>query len=434
MNNLNSRERTLLIIVLCFIPLGALYYGWTKYQEMRAYRQNELLTVENRIVDLKNKSIAAQIEGDRYVDAYNEASLPFSVAEDTTLYRNFLENLISRSNLERVSMGATKLVPVQVEIQVGLERVKETVYDRVMISDITLQGKLADLVDFLYHFHDLAILHRIDKISVSLVSPDKEDDTNLSIKLTVSGAILPSGPETKKWSEYAVGRLGKPREAYDNLIVARDLFGPPNFAPRITSPDSKTFQVGDDLSHRVVAADKNVDDRLTFELVSADLEGVELRPERSGNSAVLTGPRLTTPGRYRFQVRVSDNRLPLLTAEQFVTVNVPTPTPPKPEKVEKPEPPRKYAPDTRITAVLQGRVSTVNIHNRATDEAFQLREGQSFELDRMTWTVVKIVVKTGQQTVSIRVGDELREFQLGSSLDNPVSVSKALTATDPIPK
>jgi hypothetical protein len=432
MNNLNPRERLMLLIVMSFLPLGGLYYAWKSYQDMRNYRVDQILKAEVEKSRLHELSQTALKEMDRFDDAYNDASLPLSVGDNTASYRNFLSNLITRSGLE-LTMGSGKLVPVEMEVRDRLNKlVKQPVYDQLTISDITARGTLSQLADFLYDFYDLAILHRIDSISVDLAAPDKEAETRLSVKFTVSAIILPSGPETKNWSEYAVGRLGKSRSAIADLLVARDLFGPPNEAPKIRSRASSEVEVGSDFSHQITAEDGNADDRLTFELVSSDLEGFELTPSKSSRAATLAGPRVTKAGRYKFNVRVSDNRLPLLTDSQVFTLTVNEPKPEAPKTLEVPKPPRKYAPDTYITSLLVGLngVGQVWLNDRAKDESFWRQEGESFELDGKTWTVVKV----DRRTLILRVEDELLEFKIGSALNSPINTSKAVTATEAVPR
>lgn len=432
MNNLNPRERVMLLIVLSFLPLGGLYYAWTTYQDMRTYRVDQILKAEEEKSRLYELSQTAMKEMDRFDDAYNDASLPLSVADNTASYQNFLANLITRSGME-LTMGSGKLLPIEVETRTRLNKlVKEPVYDRLTISDITARGTSSQLADFLCDFYDLAILHRIDSINVDLAAPEKEAETRLSVKFTVSAIILPSGPETKNWSEYAVGRLGKPRSAIADLLVARDLFGPPNQAPKIRSRASSEVEVGSDFSHQFTAEDGNADDRLTFELVSSDLEGFELAPSGSSRAATLRGPRVTKAGRYKFNVRASDNRLPLLTDSQVFTLTVNEPEPEVQREPDPPKPPRKYAPDTYITSLLVGLngFGQVWLNDRGKDESFWRREGESFELDGKTWTVVKV----DRRTVTLRVEDELLEFKIGSALNSPLTTSKAVTATEAVPR
>jgi len=427
MNNLNRRERTLLMVILSFVPLGALYYGWGTYRQMRTSRLDWIVQAEQDKTRLKNLSLTALQELDRFDDAYNHASLPSSVADNTALYQNFLSNLLTRHDLE-VVMGSSKLDTITMDARDAANRaIAEPIYDRLTISDTTAKGSIAQVTDFLFDFYDVAMLHRIESLSVELISPDKEDESRLLMKFTVIALILPSGPETKSWSEYAAGRLGKTRAEFAKLIAARDLFGPPNVAPRITSRASVALETGESLSHVVQVRDDNPDDKISFELVSSDLEGVELLTDGS-RSARLHSSRLTQPGRYRLQIRVNDNRLPLMTDEQLLTVTVTDPAPSRPQRQETPPPPKKFAPDTYITSLLQDRqgIAWMVLNNRATDEITRLQEGESFQLDQRTWTIVKV----DRRTVIIRADDELMEFRVGSPLSDPQSRSKAVTRVE----
>jgi hypothetical protein len=128
---------------------------------------------------------------------------------------------------------------------------------------------------------------------------------------------------------------------------------------------------------------------------------------------------------------VSDNRLPLLTDEQLFTLTV---TEPEPEVIREPEPPRppkKYAPDTYITSLLSvDGVATVVLNNRGKDEQIRCNEGETFELDDKTWTVLKIDFE--RRVVTLRMEDELMEFKIGTSLTEPLSTAKAVTTTESV--
>lgn len=433
MNNLNSRERFLLIIILSFLPLGGMYYGWTIYSSMREYRQTEILKAEAEKNRLHQLSLRASRELDRFDDAYNAASLPQSVAGMTVTYQNFLNDLLLKNGLEVTTIGKTDWGHVDYEAKDRLGKVfKEPAYNVLSVSDMVAKGSIAQLTNFLYDFYDLAILHRVDKMSISLAAPDKEDETQLSIKFTVHAVVLPSGPETKSWSEYATGRLGKPRTEFTNLVVARNLFGPPNVAPKIRTRAAAEVEVGANFSHKFSAEDENADDHLTYELLSSDIEGFELATVERDQTATLSGPRVDKAGKYQFKVRVSDNRLPLLVDEQTFVLTVKEPKPVQVAEPEPPKPPRTFEPDTFITSLVQDKkgVATIVLTNRGNDQQIKRNEGETFELDGITWTVVKV----DRRSAILRRGDQVLEFRIGSSLAKPKNVDPTLTSTDSKPK
>lgn len=429
MNNLNSRERFLMVIILSFLPLGGLYYGWTTYQGMREYRQTEILKAEAEKNRLHQLSITAMRELDRFDDAYNAASLPQSVAGMTVTYQNFLNDLLIQNDLEVTTIGRTDWGQVDYESKDRMGKAfKEPAYNVLTVSDTEAKGSLEQLTNFLYDFYDLAILHRVDKMSIRLAAPEKEDETRLTIKFTVHAVVLPSGPETKSWSEYAKGRLGKPRSEFTNLVVARNLFGPPNEAPKIRTRAAAEVEVGANFSHKFSAEDGNADDRLTYELLSSDIEGFSLASAERDQTATLSGPRVNKAGRYQFKVRVSDNRLPLLVDEQTFVLTVTDPPPPPVTEPEPPKPPRTFAPDTFITSLVQDKngVATIVLTNRGNDEQIKRNEGETFELDGITWTVVKV----NRRSATLRKGDQVLEYRIGASLAKPISGDQTLTSTD----
>ncbi|MBL8892282.1 MAG: hypothetical protein JNL67_20065 [Planctomycetaceae bacterium] len=429
MNNLNTRERFLLIIILSFLPVGGLYYGWTTYSGMREYRQSEILKVEAEKNRLHQLSLRAGRELDRFDEAYNAASLPQSVAGMTVTYQNFLNDLLLQNGLEVSTIGKTGWGEVEYEAKDRMGKTfKEPAYNVLAVSDIVAKGSITQLTNFLYDFYDLAILHRVDKMNISLVAPEKEDETRLSIKFTVQALVLPSGPDTKSWSEYAKGRLGKPRTAYQDLVVARNLFGPPNSAPSIRTRAAAEVEVGANFSHKFSAEDGNAEDRLTYELLSSDLEGFSLATSERDQTATLSGPRVDKAGKYQFKVRVSDNRIPLLMDEQNFVLTVAEPEPEPVREPEPPKPPRSFAPDTFITSLVQDKngVATIILTNRGNDQLIKRNEGETFELDGITWTVVKV----DRRSATLRKGEQVLEYRIGSSLEKPITTEQTLTSTE----
>jgi len=439
MNQLNSRERTLLFAILGIGLVFLMYYGWTSFQSARAQRIAAKDRAEIRTSELETLAFEADFELDR-VAVYNEASLPMAAAENTADYQNFIWNLALRAGLE-TNVGLAKLE----EVELGLSGVgmaagrvssaadpKEVVYRRVRLTDVTLKGNLQQLTNFLFSFYDIGLLHRLDSLSVSLEAPDKEDETRLVAKMSISAAVLPGAPEEKAWDEYPRGRLGKSLDEFRHWIVGRNLFGPPNVAPRITAR-SFEVEVNDSPSHRVVATDGNDDDLLTFELLESSLPNATLeQASPDARQATLKAPRVTSPGRHTFRIRVSDNRIPQLSDEQLVTLTVKEPRPPRQQERAIVAPPPKFRPDTYITSLLQDRngVAEVVINIRPTDEILRLKEGESFELDREKWVVVKV----DPRTVTFKRGDEFLVFRIGSPLSDPISTSKAVTRADSIPR
>lgn len=418
MNNLSQREKFLVTAILAIVPVLLLYFGWTTYQSMRRDRIATIVSTEARKVELQNLESEAQIESDR-LDVYNQASLPANVLDNTLEYQQFVWNMAESAGLE-VKMGRTRRIPGETTIQFtdakGVQTSeKEVVFESVRLEDIKLKGTLKQLTAFLHDFYDRAILHRVDSLVVSLTTPDKEELSDLSATLSISGAVLSSAPATKSWDAYPRGRLGKSLPEYEKWIVRRNIFGPPNSPPEITSRSSDNLKVGESISMRIEADDENDDDEMNFELVESSLAGATLTQSQSSNrSAVLKSGEVEKAGRHKFVVRVTDNGFPAMSDEQTLTINFEEPSQPKPTKET---PPFKYAPETYITSLLQGLdgQQTVVLNIRPKGEILRVAVGKEFELDEQQWKVISM----DRRTVTIQNGEKVMSFKIGSPLNKP---------------
>ncbi|GEM_PF-2459256 len=429
MNNLSQRERNLVIAILAILPIFILYFGWTKYQSMRKDRNAEILSSLSRKVELEDLAREAQREADR-LDVYNSASLPISVIDNNQEYGLFIWNMAEAAGLQ-VSPGRTQMVQNEATIETvggfgGTQNVNELVFQQVRINDMQVKGDLRQLTTFLFDFYDRAMLQRIDACVISLEKPDREDESVLEAKLTISGAVLLSAPEEKSLASYPRGKLGKSREEFESWVVRRNLFGPPNQVPKVSSRSSESMFVGEELSVRLSADDGNADDLLTFEMLESSLPEAKLeQTSPTSRSARLFAPEMTKAGRYKFKIRVFDSGMPESSDEQLLTVTV---AEPKKEEPKREVPKLKYAPETYITSLLQDRTGeqVVILSIRPKGETLRIAVGESFDLDDEKWVVLKI----DRRTIQIKRGESVLTFKIGSSLDDPADQADAVTQRD----
>ena len=209
----------------------------------------------------------------------------------------------------------------------------------------------------------LDVLHRINALTVSpRVSGEggKQVRTGvLSLNIKVEALALVDADERVKLPVEPSDRLEKSLEDYEYSIVRRNIFGFPNNAPSVNVSNQREEE-NKAISFNIRGRDNDENDQLTFELVEIDPKAIEakLGAKRSADSTAVefTHPGLPE-GDYKFKVRVTDNGCPAKFSEEEFFVNVKKPEP----KVEKkPEVHRqrslrfKHAPQSKITALLQG--------------------------------------------------------------------------------
>ncbi len=420
MNNLSQRERTLLIMVIATIPIVALYFGWSTYQGMYSERTTKLAAATLRLDELKTLERNASEEADR-MEVYNASSLSYDAMNRAELYSNYLLSLVSESGLqlENNNSGTLKLDEVLAD---DLDPDKGPLYHRVRVSEMKLRGDMQQLTRFLYSFYDAAILQRIDNITI-LQDAKKEEDTELSITMTVSGLVLSGAADHRNFADYGSGRTGKTFDEFADLIVARNVFGPPNEAPTFSSGQlSQDLEVGDALRISNFSANDTKGEQLRFEILESDVEGVSLEQRDGSNTARIKGPVLDKPGKYRVKVRVADNRIPQLSEEETIVFNVEE----KEERVVVERPKKKVAPETYITSMFQNSAGEQIVRIKNEDDRFELKQDETFELDDATWKVVTFDLARRQ--VTLLKGEERLVFKLGSTLDQPLEEEKPVAA------
>lgn len=424
MNNLSQRERTLALMMLAVVPIVLGFFGWKYYQKQRTDKLLELQSALSRQNDLQDLIFRSDMEMAR-LDVYKAASLPMELAQFNDKYQLYVLDLIRQSGLELdPNAGVGKVQSVDVHATEDMS--SPVLYEQIQVKELKVRGSMEQLTRFLHAFHDPAILQRIDSLVVIEVAND-EEDTELKIDLNVSGIVLTgfAAPDKKAFSEYLTGRAGKSLEDLENLVVARNVFGPPNEAPEISSGMlDQSFTVGDTFRISNFAAKDSQGDLLDYELLESELEGVTLESRDDGKSAKLNGPKLDKVGRYRVKVRVADRRIPSLPIEETIMVNVEEP---KQREVRR-DPPKKVANETYITSILQNKDGEFIIRLKNEDDRFQLKAGESFELDGSTWKIQEVRMAK-RRVVIQRDDEESMIFKLGSNLDEPLEEPEDLTVT-----
>ena len=416
-NNLSQRERVLALLLVTALPMLLLMaFGWWFYGSYNKNRKtisslNQQLGAED---DLSLRYDSAMERR----DWYRSVSLPSDLSVAQSNYKDWLNELAQ----EKLPLGESLITvdpqggPTPVRYQGQIEIFHEL---KFKISGTTTLEKLTE---FLYEFHRSKVLHRIRSFTINPVERkvpggnELERTELIRIVLDVTAAALFDAEETRDNFDQRRETLTLGLEEYKNKIVFRDIFGPANNQPKLTTSPSQRFTVGSSAQFRLAAEDEDENDELTFKIVDFDSELKDFELNSRGNSATLNLGRLEK-GTYRLTAQVTDNGCPAKTDSRKITIRIEDKVVTKKPDDPPPAKPRfQHAKAAHLTAVYQppeGKPQ-VWINVRTLGDFHQLIVGESFKLDGFKWTVKSIDVD--QKKVVIARDEDDFTYQMSEFL------------------
>ncbi len=365
---MTSREKVLTYGVGGILFLAGCQYLWMQYRSAVESRQTRAAALDQQIFDAREKLLQGAY-ADRMFGEYLVRSLPSDPERAQADYKRWLSEIITLVDLRgaAITTSPTRVVAQEPDRKNELYRVYS-----VKLKGTTDQHGWLEL---LHLFYSKDYLHRISNLSVA---PDPRGGFAIDMQVEVVGLTaaqpeLPS-PETPS-------PLVDTYAAYEEPILNRNFFSPPNQPPRFTSPSSLTVTAGEAASLSLQAEDPEKG-RLRFSLVGEPPQGLELDPL---SGAIRWRPNAT--GTHQLVVRVSDNGYPSQTVEQKFQIAV----------VDPPPPPRTEpagfddSTQTVLTALVQGSgdwTAWMNVRTQGT--TLKLRPGDTFEIGRLSGTVVEV--------------------------------------------
>jgi hypothetical protein len=207
--------------------------------------------------------------------------------------------------------------------------------------------------------------------------------------------------------------LARTLDEYKQQIVFRNIFGPANNPPTFAGATSRTVQTGSDIAFSISGNDVDKNDQLALEIVDNAIENaaVVVKNSKTG-SFQFTAPPLDE-GKYTIRFKLTDNGCPPKSTETDFVLTVKDPPPPVARVEPPPKPPFRHAGETIIP-----RISMVNgtpevvIKIKSLGKRFELKVGDTFELDDKTWTVKAIDFRS----VTLEVDGQTRTYQQGDNL------------------
>jgi len=401
LSQLSPRERVLALTVLALVPICLLFV--TVFWFIGKYNANnvEFFGLMARINEEEAKQASAMQASQRR-HYYRELSLPANISTASNDYQIWLKNLVS----DDIKMELKGLNPRSGSI---LKHNNRPVGQSKRFT-LTVTANLEQLTEFLHKFYSLKLLHRINAMkilpqTVGSAKNKKIRNGRLTLNIEVEALSMVDAASSREFTSEST-KLSQTLTEYQAAILRRNLFGPANNTPTISARPSSSYTAGTEVKLRVNGEDADDNDKLKFELVNTEIKDAKLMPDDDGRSAFLSIPG-QPEGKYEFTIRVADNGFPSKESEKSFAVifkerAIPKVEPPKP--LPPPKPKFLHAGETRITGIVKDVTDQwiVWIKVRTTGEKFQLKAGESFELDDKQWTIVSVT----PDSATIKVDDQ----------------------------
>jgi hypothetical protein len=364
---MNQRERLLSIVVGGLLAAFVISWGFGKYRSALNSRRQALAAKTNE----QNLIFEQLIRGEtanRYMGEYLVRSLPANPERAKSIYKQWLLETVESNEISAAKVSA------------NTSRSIGGLYQR-MDFRVNGQTTIPNFVELLHDFYARDYLHRIRNFSVQPTG-----DGEFKIDISIDAIALLDAPRELPMRDGTSWRVHPEIATYQDKILNRNLFEPPNQSPKYN---------GDTVVETVLGS--STPTPLTFE----DPEGNSIRykftqpppgfVKLDENSGMLT---VATEEKQEFEihVRATDNGYPNRSLDQKLTVKIVDP-PPKPEPSQ-PTPDFDEASQTVLTALVQGRDEwTAWMHVRTRGKTLRLKVGDRFEIGSVKGIVVDVTPK-----------------------------------------
>lgn len=413
-SNLTQREKILAAIVGSLAPVVVLFLLAMSFINTYNERKTRIAGLNNSINAEFQKRLDATQSNVRRNFHYKLKSLPSADNQAIVEYRDWLEDIIRDNGLRFVSIKN----PEKTEIKyrgtgsaVGVSKVANK-FEYTFSSS----GTLDQIMNFVYDFERVELLQKIKQLTIR---PKKERDIltgKHGVTFKIEVVSLVDADEQRDFLATSQ-ELPVTIDQYKESILTRNVFGPANNPPTM-SLSRKSFYPDDDISIPLSGRDNDEADELTYEIVDAgELKDATIEQKEGSNRAKLVCPPQEL-GEYEIKVRVSDNGFPPKSYETNCKITIKERPPKREEKVKEEPPPFLHVGQTQIKRISsRDGIFEVKIAVRTTGEVFELKQGETFELDGSTWKVVDI----GVHSMTVEVDDKRLKFDQGAFLDKPSS-------------
>jgi hypothetical protein len=427
--NMSKRERILALVVAATLPLMLIFWGVTTFSKSYFANQAKIRGLQDQIETETMRQIKAE-EAQQRRRFYRERSLPTDLNTARIQYDAWLANLIEkRAGMVATSIDAGGTNNNKVRYMKANKPID--IFNEVGIK-VRCSGTIGQLMTLLSEFYKLDLMHRVSGLTISPIARSGSGAGSevltgqLKIEFDISVVSLVDADEEEDFVD-KLERNSLSFEEFTKPILARNMFGPANNTPTVSS-SSRSFETGEPIDLTLTADDADESDLLKIELLDSKVPGAELTQREGDRRAKIALPAIAEEGRYEVKVRVTDSGFPAKSTEKTIAFNVDKPEPKVAREEPKPKPKFLHAKAAVIRGVVQDKTGAdvAWIEVETLGESFRVKVGESFKLDEKKWTIKTIE----SRKVAIEVDGQLQTYRLGARLDNPESSSKVEVAAD----
>lgn len=402
---MNKREKILAAMVGLLILVGGMLYVTSYLSQAIANKQSQALNLETQIDEKQLAVRQSSLAADR-LTLYERRSLPPDLERARSLYQTWLLKVVTDVGLSEPNVNV-----ISSQSHRGL-------YNQLGFT-VSGRGDIRQLTRLLYSFYEADYLHRIRRLHVKRIQGSRQ----LDIALAIDAVSLPTATHMDSLSEHPSGRLAHGSlQNYYEVILARNLKGPPNNPPVFESISDQRVNTDSSVSFTVQARDPDGQDQLRYWMEADGIAEAAFDPE---SGQFRWSP--SEPGDYQVTFHVADDGFPPLSASRQVQISVTDPPPPPPREepqvvVAKPSfALAQFAYVTAITEVNGRRQTWINL--RTDGSTLKLFEGDEFTVGQVPVMVrqiqgnsVELEAAVLEKRFRVRLGQNLAE---GDDLPHP---------------
>ena len=246
---MNQREKLLVVLVaLCGFAAAAFWIGlWVEGQF--AQRRQNLENARQQVQQKMQKIIASRRDTERLRD-YESRSLPRNAESARSSYNKWLLDSVNQHQWEGPSVQATR------------PRRRGDKHQELMFS-VAGKADLQQLTAWMHQFYASGYLHRIRSLSIKPLRNEENETRDLDIRLSVEALALSTAEQENELPSSA----SQPQQfgdlaAYKTTILSRNLFGPPNQPPRLSSISTQQVELGSSVYFSVRGYDSDKLDKV----------------------------------------------------------------------------------------------------------------------------------------------------------------------------
>ena len=391
---MTQREKILAALVGGLGVMFAIYFGFNQIQGMYSQKDLQIRGLLSQIQD-KQREIKSGQRATRRISWYESRSLPSNRDSARSLYQNWLRDRIAVAGFEEPDVRVLS----DSAIRYGYHR---------FAFQFSGKGTIEQLTQFLYDFYSVDYLHQIRRLPIKAVSENRMLNLNFTIETFLMANVeAEKSPNDRYWN-----RLTGNLDDFNEAIVSRNLFAPPNHPPRLERVSRQRVTIGDRLEFEVVAEDEDEQDQLAFALGDDAPEGASIDEE---TGEFRWHAEDMEAGDIELTVYVRDDGFPSLEDSQTFKISIE-----EPEEVVDDGPRRLDFDEAKYTFVV-GTTDVSGdrqlwVKNRTTDETQLLREGDPLEVGSIRATILKINMKTA----IIQTDDGRLQVRRGESLSDGI--------------